>query len=126
MAGREVVPVFGELQSLMVERRQEVPHTETETDRTKDTWAELKTSALGSVEQLGGLSQRGLPGGGSVWAGKEEGSGNGWGKEWSRLLSLWPEQRADCKCQAEQRNEQNYGCTSHNGGAGNPCNQEIS
>ena len=28
-----------------------------------------------------------------------------WGREWSRLLSLWPGQRAGCKCQAEQRNE---------------------
>lgn len=72
--------MFGKLQSLMVEGRQEVPHTETETDRTKDTQAKLKTSALGSVEQLGD-SVRGLPGGGSIWAGKEEGSGNGLGEE---------------------------------------------
>lgn len=73
----------------MVEGRQEVPHIETETDRTKDTRAKLKTSALGSVEQLGDLVKEGfLEEGVSGLA--EKGVEMAWGREWSRLLSLWP------------------------------------
>lgn len=49
--------MFGKLQSLMVEGRQEVPHTETETDRTKDTQAKLKTSALGDSVKEGFLEE---------------------------------------------------------------------
>ena len=117
--------MFGKLQSLMVEGRQEVPHTETETDRTKDTWAELKTSAMGSVEQLGALVKEGFLEEGVSGLAKKKEVEMAWGRERSRLLSFWPEQREDCKCQAEQRNEQNYRCTSHNGGVtpvthGNP------
>lgn len=46
-------------------------HPHRNRDRPRDTWAELKTSTLGSAEQWGGgLSQRGL-GGGKEAAGKE-------------------------------------------------------
>ena len=108
--------MFGKLQSLMVEGRQEVPHTETETDRTKETQAKLKTSALGSVEQLEDSVKEGFLEEGVSGLAKKKGVEMAWGRKWSRLLRLWPGQRAGCKCQAEQRNEENHGCMSRNGG----------
>ena len=74
----------------MVEGRQEVPHIETETDRTKDTRAKLKTSALGSVEQLGDLVKEGFLEEGVSGLAEKKGVERAWGREWSRLLSLWP------------------------------------
>lgn len=55
-----------------------MPHTETETDRTKDTQAKLKTSAPGDSVKEGFLEEEYL-------AGKEEGSGNGLGRKLEQI-----------------------------------------
>lgn len=83
-------------------------------DGTRDTRAELKTSALGPAEQLGDLVKEGFleEGREAAWEeglsglAKKKAVGMAWGREWSRLPVY----------QAEQRNEENYGGTGHNVG----------
>lgn len=88
-------------------------HTKTQIHRTRDTWAGLKTAALGRSEQLGDLRQRGLPQGGEggslegggVRLAKKQGVEMAWGRRGEQICSasnLGREQIASYQTQAEE------------------------